>query len=459
MDEIPCSGCGERDARIAFLEERVADLEARLRDLTQPPGQTRPAAALPPGPPKKATGKRRGAQPGHPPHLKKLVAPERVNETVIFVPEVCEHCQASLLDASCEGLEPTRHQVAELPKLLAHITEYQGQARTCSCCGEVTRATIPAEIRAHSVGPRLTGVLSYFTGAQGISKRAVEEISTTIFDADIALGTVSNLEQEVCAALEPIYQEALEAVRAAAVKNVDETGWKEAGRKRWLWVAATATVVVFMIQRLRNAVALRKLLGPTLAGIIGSDRAKAYNSVPILRRQLCWAHLKRNWEKLQELGGKAKVIAEALLCVHKQVFELWHLFRGGGCTRSELDEQMVTVMLAMLDILDEGARCRDAKTKRHCANLRAVFPGLWTFVAVEGVEPTNNHAERVLRRPVLWRRRSFGCDSANGCRFAERILTVVQSLRLQKRNAIEFLDQTITAHRSSQKGPKLVLKG
>ena len=465
--ERECPGCREYLARIAALEARVAELEAlvellqaKLHDLTKPPTPPRPAPALPKGPAKQPTGKKPGGQPGHPPHLKTLVPPERVNEIVPFVPAVCAHCQTPLpQQAGPDDPPPLRHQVAELPKLAAHITEYQGHARTCPHCGQVTRAAIPESIRAHSVGPNLTGALSYFAGCHGVSKRGVEEIAEAVFDAPVALGSVANLEQEVSAALAPAHEEATKAVQEAEVKNLDETGWKENGKKRWLWVAATATVAVFLVHVFRNVVALRKLLGSKEHGILCSDRWKAYDHWPTFSRQVCWAHLKRNWEKMLERGGSAKKIAKACLSVHERVFELWHLFRGGGCSRQQLGNDMAPLTLELLDILERGQHCRDSKTQRFCARLRDQFPAIWTFVVVEGVEPTNNHAERVLRRAVLWRRRSFGCHSPEGCRFVERILSVVQTLRLQKRSVLPFLQDSIAAHRLGQKGPKLVLVG
>jgi transposase len=158
-----------------------------------------------------------------------------------------------------------------------------------------------------------------------------------------------------------------------------------------------------------------------------------------------------------ERGGQAKNVAAACLSVQKRVFELWHLFRGGGCSRRQLDDRMIPLLMELLEVLRTGRRCRDRKTKRFCARLLQVYPALWTFVAMAGVEPTNNHVERAQRRAVLWRRRSFGCHSAAGCRFVERILTVVQTLRLQRRSVLQFLHEAISAHRSCHMGPKLVL--
>lgn len=468
--EVPeCPGCRERDARIAALEAevarlaplegRVAELETLIKELSKPPVPPRGQPALPPGPGKRPTGRKAGGQPGHPPHLKQLVGPERVNETVKLVPSHCKHCQATLpQEPSPDDPPPLRHQVAELPKVVAHITEYQGHARTCPCCGKVTRASIPADIRAHSVGPHLTATAAYLVGHEGVSKRAVEGMFENIFQVQVSLGTIANLEEETSAALAPAHGQALRAVQQAAVKNVDETGWKQAGQKRWLWVAASSTAVVFLIHRLRNLKALRTLLGDTWQGIIGSDRWRAYDEIPVLSRQICWAHLKRNWEKMAERGGKAKSVANCCLSVHQRVFELWHLFRGGGLTRLQMDHQMAPLMLELADALRLGARCRDPKTKRFCARLASVFPALWTFVVEEGVEPTNNHVERVQRRAVLWRRRSFGCHSAAGCRFVERILTVVQTLRLQGRSVVQFLHDSIHAHRAGHQGPNLVIE-
>lgn len=455
--EQECPGCRERDARIAILEAKVAELEGRLHDLTKPPLAPRPPQPLPKGPAKQPTGKKPGGQPGHPPHLKVLVPPERVNQVVPLIPAVCTRCQTALpQQAGPDDPPPVRHQVAELPKLAAHITEYQGHARTCPGCGSVTRATIPEPIRAHSIGPNLTGVLAYFVGCHGVSKRGVEEISEAVFAAPVALGTVANLEQEVSAALAPAYEQAKQAVQQAAVKHLDETGWKQAGKKRWLWVAAAANVVVFMIHRLRNVAALKDLLGHALSGILCSDRWSAYDHWPMLQRQMCWAHLKRNWEKMLDRGGAAKRVAQQCLSVKARVFELWHLFRGGGCTRDELKDRMVPLIMDLLAVLQSGSRCRDRKTRRFCARLVDRYPALWAFVVVAGVEPTNNHAERVQRRAVLWRRRSFGCHSVAGCRFVERILSVVQTLRLQERSVLAFLQDTIAAHRLGQKGPQLV---
>lgn len=463
MDVPECPGCRELRARLAEQDAKILALEGQLRDLLdlieklkrQPP--PRPITPQPPAPAKKPTGKKPGGQPGHPPLMKVLLPPERVNTVVPYIPERCSRCDKPLSQAAgAKDPEPKRHQVAELPKVAAEITEHQAHARTCACCGVVTWGTIPAAVRAHSVGPELTGLMGYLAGVHSVSKRGIEEIVEQVFAAPIALGTIANLEQETSAALAPVHEEARRVVASAAVKNTDETGWKQAGKKRWLWVSATATVVYFVIHARRNLDALKRVAGEKLQGIVCSDRWCVYDDWPG-RRQLCWAHVKRNWEKQIERGGAAKRIGEDWLDGHRRVFELWHLFRGGGCTRAQLDERMAALSLGLLEVLGAGRRSRDRKLARFCTRLSSDFTHLWTFVDHDGVEPTNNHAERVLRRAVLWRRRSFGCHSAEGCRFVERILTVVQTLRQQKRSVLTFLSEAIQAHRAGQAPPRLAM--
>ncbi len=460
MDVPECLGCREPLIRNAELEARVLALEGQVRDLLEklkPPQPPRALTPQPSAPAKKPTGKKPGGQPGHPPWMKVLVPVERVNDVVPYVPTRCAKCDEPLSKAAgAKDPASRRHQVAELPPLAVEITEHQSHGRTSSCCGVVTWGVIPADVRAHGVGSRLSAFMGYLVGVHGVSKRGVEELVEQVFDVSIALGTVSNRERELSLALVPAHEEARSAIATAAVKHADETGWKQAGKKRWLWVAATASVAYFVIHARRNLDALKRVVGKSLSGILCSDRWCVYDDWPG-RRQLCWAHLKRNWDKQVERGGAAKRVGAAWLDVQRRVFELWHRFRGGGCTRTTLDERMAPLYIELWQVLASGRRSRDRVLVRFCRRLADRYDHLWTFVLVEGVEPTNNHAERVQRRAVLWRRRSFGCHSAAGCRFVERILTVVQSLRLQKRHVLEFLATTIAAHRANATAPQLVI--
>lgn len=465
--EIPaCPGCREREVRNVELERRIAELEVLVRDLLSRLGNNSSNSSVPPSAnpldapkpvPKKPSGRKPGGQPGHAPHLKQLLPPERVKEVIRFVPKRCSKCQAPLpAQASTNDPPPTRHQIAELPILWAEITEYQGHARCCPDCGEITRATIPANLRAHGCGSRLTATLAYLTGRHHLPKRAAEEICEEVFAVPVALGTITALEQEVSAALQPVHAEALTAVQQAPVKNVDETSWKQAGRKCWLWLAATNTVAAFVIHGKRSVLGLATLLNNTMCGFLCSDRWSVYDRWPVQRRQVCWAHLKRDFQKCVDRGGPAATIGQEGLATVRKLFRVWHLFRGGGLSRDQLQLRLSPVARHLRKVLDAGCSCADTRAANFCANLVALEPALWRFVVTDGVEPTNNNAERALRSGVLWRKISFGCHSAAGCRFVERMLTAVQTLRLQNRNTLHFLIEVVHNHRSNLPIPSLL---
>ena len=466
MATVTCPGCLERDARIGVLERRVAELEATVHDLTARLGTNAtnsgtPPSANPPGAPKpvtkQRTGKPPGAQPGHPPRLKHRLPPARLDKVIPFVPSHCDRCREPLPPQPApDDPAPTWHQVAELPKVAARVTEYQGHYRTCPCCGQLNHAPIPADLKATSVGPRLAATLGYLAGSHRVSTRGLEEITEDVFDVPISLGTVANLRAEVSEALAPAHAEAIEVVRAAPVKNVDETSWKLAGKLCWLWVAATSTVAVFLIHAKRSAKALAALLGEKVQGLVCSDRWSVYDRLSPFCRQICWAHLKRDFQKLVDRGAAAARLGKQLQRLTERVFTEWHLFRGGGCDRQQLQVRLDGPARAFERVLKAGRRCADKKAATFCANVLELLPAVWRFVVSDGVEPTNNHAERVLRRGVLWRKNAFGSHSEAGCRFVERLLTVVQTRRLQGRSVLGYLYEALVAHRKGLPAPSLL---
>jgi transposase len=409
---------------------------------------------------KEPTGRKPGGQPGHPAHLKRRLPPERLHQVIPFVPRRCAHCHGSLpARPGPNDPEPSWHQVAELPAVVAQVTEYQGHYRTCPGCGALNHAPIPAEVKAHSVGPGLAAALAYLAGCHHVGKRGLEEVAEALFEVPLALGTVSHLEAQMSAALEAPHAEALEAVRAAPAKHVDETGWKEAGQRRWLWLAATQTVAAFLVCAGRGFRALKALLGSGVIGFLTSDRWAVYDKWPLGRRQVCWAHLKRDFQKLVDRGGAAAPLGEALLRIERRVFEEWHLFRGGTFGRRALQNRLDAPAREFERLLEAGCGCADAKAAGFCENLLELLPAVWRFVVTAGIEPTNNHAERLLRRGVLWRKNAFGCHSEGGCRFVERILTAVQTLRLQGRPVLPYLKDVLVARRNGLKAPSLLPVG
>ena len=460
MAEPECQGCRDLQRRVAELEALVRELQGRLG--LNASNSSLPPSANPPQAPKPVvktpTGRKPGGQPGHPGQVRLRLQPERLKEIIRFLPKVCRHCQAVLAaEPAPHDPLPRWHQVAELPPVLAEVTEYQAHGRTCRCCGTVTWEKIPDDLRAHAFGLRLAATVAYLSGSPHVSKRGIEEVVEAVVGLPIALGSITNLEQEMSAALAPVHAEAQQAVQQAPSKNVDETGWKQAGRRCWLWAAATTLVSCFVIHPSRGALGLAALLGHKIKGIICSDRWSVYGRLKVGRRQLCWAHLKRDFQKLVDRGGPAKDIGALGLAVVGVVFDLWHSFRGGGLSRRQLRDYRTDCQGALHEQLRQGCACADRKAAAFCENVLAVEAALWTFVDKDGIEPTNNHIERMLRSGVLWRKNAFGCHSEAGCRFVERILTVVQTLRLQQRPIVEFLHQALLAHRRGESAPKLLL--
>ena len=461
-----CPGCQQRDETIAELRARLAALEARVRQLEDLLGRNAnnsslPPSANPPGapklPPKKPSGRTTGGQPGHAAHLRRRLPAERVQHVRDFVPRQCQRCHEPLPPLPApDDPEPTWHQVAELPKLAAEVTEYRGHFRTCPCCGTLNHAAIPADLKAHSIGPRLAATLAYFAGRHHLSQRGLEEAAQDVFDVPLSLGTVGHLAEQTSAALAPAHAEAVQAVRQAQVKNVDETSWKRAGQRCWLWAAATATVAAFVIHARRSAAGLQALLGDAILGIVGSDRWSVYQKVAPGRWQVCWAHLKRDFQAMVDRNNAGSAIGAELLLLTDALFAWWHRVRDGTLSRRTFRRYVAGLREDVLAVLGQGCACRCAKTAATCRELLAVEQSLWTFARVEGVEPTNNHIERVLRLAVLWRKKSFGSQSEGGCRFAERLLTVVQTRRLQGRPVLDYLYEALVAHRAGGPAPKLI---
>lgn len=466
MSEPSCPGCQQRDVLIAALREQVQALQRRVEALEARLGRNASNSSLPPSanppaapPPvtKKRTGRRRGGQPGHPGHSRQRLPAERVDHTIPLLPDRCRHCAHPLPAQPSPGdPEPSWHQLIELPRTAAVVTEFQGHARTCPCCQTVTHAAIPAAIRAVTFGPWLTAALSYLAGCQHVSQRGLEEVAQTLLGVPVSLGSIAALQQQMNAALEQPHQQLGEEVRAAASKNVDETGWKENGQRRWLWVAVTTTAVYFLVQLRRNSEALQTLLGAEVAGIITSDRWSVYHRVPLDHRQLCWAHLKRDFQALVDAGGEAAAVGEPLLVLTAALFDCWYRVRDGTRSRRWLQRQITDwIRPDVQTLLRQGATCGHAPTARTCAKLLAVEAAWWTFASHEGVEPTNNAAERALRPAVLRRKRSFGSHSAAGCQLVARLLSVVQTLRRRGGQVLDYLVEAVQAHRDGLPAPAL----
>jgi transposase len=463
--EVRAGLAPEVEAYITALEQAVAALSARMLELEARLAQTsrnssRPPSSDPPGTAHAQAspqGRRPGGQAGHPGRCRALLDPEAVAVIVACVPEQCADCGAALpTTAAATDPEDERRQVTEVPAVAAVVTEYRLAARRCGTCGRLSRASLPAPVGRDGFGPRLTALVALLTGRYRLSKREAAACLADLWGVEVAVGSVTALEQVTSAALAPVVEEARTAVQQAVVANLDETRWRQRRRRAWLWTVVTATLTIFHIDPSRGGAVARALLGPCWAGLVGSDRGTMYKWLPAERRQVCWAHLKRDFQKLVDWGPASRPIGQQLLAVEAQVFALWHRFRQGAIDRAMLVRELAPIQATMWQVLVEGSDGPTGKAAGVCWELRQLWPALWTFAQIAGVEPTNNVAERALRPAVLWRKGSFGTHSTEGSRFAERMLTVTATCRQQRRSLFAFLVEAVTAAQQGRAHPSLL---
>jgi transposase len=350
--------------------------------------------------------------------------------------------------------------VVELPEIRPDVTDYELHELSCEC-GARTRASLPAGVPQSAFGPRLTAAVALCTSRFHMPKRMAQEFLRDMLGIEVALGSISKMEQAVSEAIAVPVEEARAAVREQLVAHQDETGWREGiadGRKgrAWLWVAVTALVTVFRIARSRGAEVTKEMLGEDFRGFLVVDRWAAYRWVARGMRQLCWAHLLRDFCCFAERGGPGGKIGEQLLQRAAIMFRWWHRIRDGTLTRRTFQRRMKPVERSVARLLRKAAVCGDAKIEGMAKDILKHEPALFTFVYAEGVEPTNNKAERALRNAVIWRKISFGTDSERGSRFVERILTVTTTLRQQQRHALSFLTAACEAALHRRQPPSLL---
>jgi transposase len=378
---------------------------------------------------------------------------EEVDEVVVLKPDQCRGCHAPLLG---DDPSPFRHQVIELPPIKPVVTEYQWHQLVCAVCGEVSRAPWPKGVPSGTYGPRVQATVALYTGSYRLSKRTTQQMMDEVFGVPMSVGTLSPLEQATTAAVAVPVEEARSYVHEQAVAHLDETSWRQGGKRAWLWVAVTSFVTVFLVRMSRGGHVARELLGEAFSGILVTDRYSAYNWYPVRWRQVCWAHLLRDFEAMRDRGGCSEEIGDALLTQAHQMFTWWHRVRDGTLKRSSFRSAMTPLRREVERLLEAGSRCGVPKTEGTCQDILKRREALWTFVQVEGVEPTNNTAERAIRPGVLWRKGSFGTQSAEGSRFVESMMTVVTTLKQQQRHVLEYLTAACEAALRGEAAPSLL---
>lgn len=445
---------GELRASLAEALERIRSLEERLKQNSQnssrPPSSDGPGVKRPPA--SRGTGRKQGAQVGHKGRGRALVQMEQVSKVIDCVPETCGHCGGAL---EGEDPAPQRHQVAEIPEPAHVVTEYRQHRRRCAHCGKVTLGELPAGVTGSRFGPRLHGLVGLLSGQWQLSKRQMVALLDQAYRLQVSTGGIKGMEQRLAAALEAPYQEALTHVRSAVTVHADETSWREAKSRVWLWVAATLAVAVYRIHPRRSSEAAKDLLGEDFAGYLCVDRWSAYAWVR--KRGLCWAHLLRDFQAMaerfgSEWHGRRLVLAGQRVLAHWKAWHAGEIDRETMLARIEPERQRIQRLLKGAAAADQCAQ----KSRGLCRALLALQDAMWRFLDDPDLPPTNNLAERLLRRLVIWRKLSAGTESVGGSRFVERIMTVANSLKAQQRDSFAFLVDALIAHAAGTSAPSLL---
>lgn len=456
-----------------LLIEKLIRFEEKFK--TNSSNSSTPPSANPPSAPKpKAkppTGRKRGGQKGHKGHKRESLPLDETSIVHEHTPTSCRQCGTTLAGVDPE---PYRHQILEIPKVKTLITEHRFHQLTCPHCQILTSAVRdwPDEVPRSGFGPNLVALVAWLTGRFPLSHRNVREILQVMCGLRISLGMVAKLRREAGRAVKPAVEEARAKVRQASVVNIDETGFAQGnsdggnpeGTRGWLWVAVLPALTVFQARLTRSNEVAKDLLGEDFKGIAVSDRYSGYAWLASEQRGICWAHLIRDFRKVAERSDACGKLGDEMGQISKDLFEALNRVRDGTLPQSEFVEIAESLRQKLRALLLTGASWKNVpetsgeqkRTARTCEQILKVESSLWTFVERPGVEPTNNAAERALRRAVIQRKVSHGTQSAMGSVVVERLLTVIGSLGAQQRDAFEWLMESIRAYRLGEPCPSLL---
>jgi len=443
---------------ISVLQAEVAKLREQLQlnsaNSSKPPSSDPPYNKKP-RESKKSSGKKRGGQLGHPGHHRKPVPPENVSEFRVYKPEACSHCGDAL---SGDDPAPYRWQVTEIPPIELIITEHQMHRLACANCGKTTCAKLPSSVTRSQFGERLSALVNLFMGRYRLSKRQVSQVMSEIFGVKIAASSVVNRQKELSESLVTAVDEVAAHVRVAQSRNIDETGWREEAQRSYLWGVTTEKATLFRIVASRGSAVAKDLLGTDGSGTTTADRWSAYNFLRDERHQTCWAHLLRHFKRLELRDKESSEIGAWLVMYSEYLLHRWRQVRTGNLSRADFDAEVPQHRHDIERWLERGAIAKHQKTAGLCRRLLRHSDMLWTFAYHEGIEPTNNAAERALRHGVIWRKLCYGTDSKAGSRFAERILTVLATCQQQNLDLLDFLRDSLSAQRHGRDAPRLLLR-
>lgn len=400
------------------------------------------------------SGRKRGGQPGHKAWQRSKIPPEELDQIIDCKPSQLCKCGGKVILKEA----PQAHQVFDIPVAKYEVTEYRIYKGCCDNCHISHEGTLPAGISRKGFGVRAQAMVSLLTSKYRLSKRLVQSWFRDVYQMPICLGSVSNVEHTVSQSLRPVHDELFKAVQAEKVVNVDETGHKECNKSGWAWLVSSAQYSYFLLNKSRGKKVAKEIIGEYHDRIIVTDRYSSYNYLPDQNHQVCWAHLKRDFQKISERPGKAGRIGRTLLRVYEQLFGFWKTEYREELKLSKKQKKRIRYLKSkMLRWLMAGVHSGHDKTARTCRNILDLQHSLWHFFNNKNIPATNNHAERQLRPLVISKKLTFGTQSNRGSRFIERIFTVTTSCKQQGRDAFYFIVEALQKFFLGETAPSLVV--
>lgn len=443
-------------ATIEALTKRVKELEAQLNlnssNSSKPPRSDTNPKRKPPVPP---SGRKPGGQPGHEGKNREQVPLEEVDVVKDVDPETCEKCCNPLSQAARR--DAIIRQFWETPTFKAFVHHINLWSKQCPKCGHLTRAKAPEGTPTGAFGPNLQARTALLSGRFRLTKREIVVFSRDFYGVRMSLGSVHACCKAASKAVAPTVQEIHETLKRANTVHADETGYGHCkGKRLWLWIVASGDAEAFRILEGRGKEQAFDLLGEDFKGIIHRDRWKPYEQLVKATHQLCHSHIRRDFQSMLESGDETGTQGCMLMLASDRMFHIWHQFERGEIERNDLVQRTKPIQdeirKRLTTLRDHPQITRKAKATAR--DLLRQWGRLWTYLEHEGVVPTNNEAERGIRKAVLWRNVSFGVESEDGAHFVERMLTLVGTARRRGIDLLDWMTRTIQASLEGKPAPE-----
>lgn len=454
--------CEELEVKLASTEVKLASTEAllklafeRIAKLEEQLNKNSKNSSKPPSSDQKGNAPPNDKQPKKPrPGINRALLPaDQIDHFHTCKLESCPSCGShQLIDQQL----PLILQQVELPEVKAVATQFNCTKYACACCGESSIAYLPNGIPNSSFGPRLMALIATLTGVFHLAKREAMQLVQDLYGVPISEGSIINIEERVATALNDPYERIHRYVMQSLLpKHFDETSWRNRGKTHWVWVASTFDATCFRIDPNRSKAAFKRFSNGLSSAPVITDRYNAYGGLQ-QAHQYCLAHLIRDFRKFSERKSPDGKLGGALEKELQQVCKTQREFRQGKITQRSRDAKLRHHKRRLEDYLLDGMLDGTEELSSLCRRLYDDMHKILAFGQFIDVDPTNNLAERDLRKLVIWRKKSYGTRSCRGQRFVERISTIAQTIKKAGENVFRFITEAISAFYKGEEIPLLI---